>query len=241
MIEEGKLTPEKLLEVAESRSKIYGFLSSVYIEVPSRNFVKTLLGEGVSSFLSILPSDIGLPQEIEEGLEDIQRFIKTSSDQAVEEVHQSLSVDYTRLFRGIMPGYGPPPPYESVYRNGGRVLMGRSSVVVHRKYAAAGVCTPADYHEPPDYIGLELDFMRFLAEKEAESWRKEERDSALGYLNVERDFLDEHIIRWIPGFCDKVIYMAELDFYRGIARMTKGFIADDHDKLEGLTDIARQQ
>ena len=203
MIEEDTLTPEKLSELAEFRSKIYGFLSSVYIQIPSHNFVKTLLGEEVSSFLSTLPPNIGLPQGMEEGLEDIQRFIETSSGQAVEEVHQGLSVDYTRLFRGIMPGYGPPPPYESVYRDGGRVLMGRSSVEVQRKYAAAGVQTPAEYNEPPDYIGLELDFMRFLAEKEAECWRKDERDSALAYLNMERDFLDEHIMKWIPGFCDK--------------------------------------
>ena len=119
--------------------------------------------------------------------------------------------------------------------------MGKSSVEVRRKYAAAGVCTPAEYHEPLDYIGLELDFMRLLSENEAASWRKEERDKALDYLNMERDFLGEHIIRWVPGFCDKVIYMAESDFYRGIARITKGFITDDYEKVEGLTDTGRQQ
>ena len=118
--------------------------------------------------------------------------------------------------------------------------MGKPAVDVQRKYAEAGVGVPTECKEPPDYIGLELDFMRFLAEKEAESWRKKERDNALGYLNMEGDFLEEHITKWVPRFCDKVIDMAELDFYRGIARMTKGFITDDREKIEGFINMVKQ-
>jgi TorA maturation chaperone TorD len=239
MLEETTSKSEELSELVEFRSKIYGFLSSVYIQSPSHNFVEKLLGEEVSSFLSTLLLGIGLPQAMEEGLEDIRRFIKISNAQAVEDVHQSLCVEHTRLFRGVMPGYGPPPPYESVYREEG-VLMGKSTVEVQRKYGEACVCMPAEYNEPPDYIGLELDFMRFLTEGETESWRNGARDNALAYLNTERDFLSEHIMKWIPGFCDKVVEIAELDFYRGIARMTKGFISDDCGKVEGLTDIEGQ-
>ncbi len=241
MIEERTLTSDEFLELSEFRGRIYGFLSLVCLQVPSHDFVNRLLGDEVSSLLSTFPFDTGLPQEMEEGLEDIQRFIRTFSGQAVADVHQSLSVEYTRLFRGIQSGYGPPPPYESVYSSERHALMGRAAFEVQREYAEACVGTPAGYNEPPDYIGLELDFMRFLAEKEAESWERDERDRALGYLNMERDFLGKHIIKWVPEFCDKVTDMAKLDFYRGIARMTKGFVTDDYDRIEDFTDALRQQ
>ena len=233
MSEEDKSSPEKLWQLAESRSKIYGFLSSVYIEVPSRNFVKTLLGEGVSSFLSILPSDIGLPQEIEEGLEDIQRFIKTSSDQAVEEVHQSLSVDYTRLFRGIMPGYGPPPPYESVYREGR--CWGESTVEVLKEYRCFGL-TPGGTHsgEPPDYLQFELEFMRFLCTKEAEAWRIGDQEEALKLLSTQERFLGEHLIKWIHNFCENIRKYDTLGFYRGWADATEGWIHFDIHQINNL-------
>ncbi len=240
MIEERTLTSDEFLELSEFRGRIYGFLSLVCLQVPSHDFVNRLLGDEVSSLLSTFPFDTGLPQEMEEGLKDIQRFIRTFSGQAVEDVHQSLSVEYTRLFRGIRSGYGPPPPYESVYSSESQALMGRAAFEVQREYAKAGVGTPAEYNEPPDYIGLEFDFMRFLAEKEAESWEKEECDRALGYLNKERDFLGKHILKWVPGFCDKVIEMAELDFYRGTAKMTRGFITDDYERVESFTDALKQ-
>ncbi len=241
MLKEEHFTSEEFLKLAQLRSKIYGFLSSIFIQIPDPDFVKKLLGDEVSLVLSSLPFDIELPQQMVEGLEDMKNFIRTFRDQGAEEVCQSLSVERTRLLRGINPGYSPPPPYESVYRDREKALMSESAVAVHREYARAGAGVPGGYKEPPDYIGLELDFMRFLTERETDSWRRKERDNALGYLNMERGFLENHITKWIPEFCDNVIERAELDFYRGIARMTKGFVNDDHEKVVGFAHIASQQ
>ncbi len=239
MLEEGILTLEEFLHLAEARSKIYGFLSSVYMQIPDRDFVKKLRGKEVSLLLLTLSPDSGLPEEMENGLEDVKGFIMASKGQPLEKVCQSLSVDRTRLLRGIKPEYSPPPPYESVYRDGELSLMGKSAVEVHGEYAKAGVGMPDEYKEPPDYIGLELDFMRFLAEREAESWRKEERDKALDCLIKERTFLEEHITKWIPEFCDRVIGLAEFGFYRGIARMTKGFVTDDLEKVDSFISMLK--
>lgn len=240
MPEKTTLTSEEFLRLAEVRSQIYSFLSSIYIQIPSLDFVKKLLDKESSSFLSTIPLDDGLPQEMLEGLEDIQKFISTSKGKTVEEVQQSLNVDRTRLFRGLMADYSPPPPYESVYREETQLLMGKSTIAVREIYAKAGVGVPDDYKEPPDYIGIELDFMRFLAQKEAKSWKNKKRANALGYLKKEGDFLEGHIAKWVPRFCDKVIDMATLDFYRGIAKMTKGFITDDREKIEGFINSLKK-
>ncbi len=68
---------------------------------------------------------------------------------------------------------------------------------------------------------FELDFMRHLAEKEAEAWPSNNLEEVMKITKSEQVFLDEHVLRWIPRFCDLMFDQAELDFYRGIARSRK--------------------
>lgn len=231
---EGYLNSSDLSGLAELRSKIYGFLSSIYVKIPDHDSVKRLIGIDASSFLADFPLHIGLPREMEAGLKELEGFIRSLKGRPVEDVRRTLSVEGTRLFRGLKPGYGPPPPYESVYRDAGQAPMNKSVLDVLREYSYAGAGVPVDCNDPPDHVGVELDFMRFLTEREAESWEKERPDDALGFIDAERRFLRKHILKWVPEFCDKVIAMAEFDFYRGIARMTKGFVSDDYERIRDL-------
>lgn len=52
-----------------------------------------------------------------------------------------------------------------------------------------------------------------------------------------------HQLNWIDDLCDAVLDVAETRFYRGIAKMTRGFvhmetevIADELEALQGLAD-----
>jgi putative dimethyl sulfoxide reductase chaperone len=231
MVNEGILTSEEAYRLAESRSKIYGFLSSAYLQRPDLGFVRKLRSEAVESFVSSLSPDAGLPQEMHQGLEEVRDFIASSKGQSSEEVCQGLSVERTRLLRGIKPGDSPPPPYESVYRDRAQTLMGNATLDVQREYNKTGLSLATGQKEPPDHIGIELEFMRFLSEREAECWGRGERAEALGYLSEEGRFLEEHLTQWVGEFCDRVIEIAVSGFYRGIARMTKGFLADDFEKV----------
>jgi TorA maturation chaperone TorD len=103
-------------------------------------------------------------------------------------------------------------------------------------YAEAGVGLPEEMKDQPDFIGFELDFMRHLTEKEAQAWADDDREEALGILERQRAFLKEHITRWIPRFCDVMAQEARLDFYRGIACMTKGFVLDEAKKVAELIE-----
>jgi TorA maturation chaperone TorD len=157
----------------------------------------------------------------------------------VDELRTGLAVERTRLLRGVKPGYGPPPPYESVYVGSDQGPLMQASVAVRQAYAEAGVGLPEEVKDQPDFIGLELDFMRHLTEKEAQAWAAADPEEALKVLEKERAFLEEHITRWIPRFCDVMHQEARLDFYRGIARMTKGFVLDEAQKVAELVEWAR--
>lgn len=224
-----------LSKLAEERSKIYGFLSMFYLEKPREELVIKLRDHDFLENLHKVASQV--KGELREGLEAIEIFLKSTKDVPEEKIVEELAVDFTKLFRGLKPGYGPPPPYESVYRDEGRV-MGASTLGVMKKYADAGRGV-GDEYGPPDYIGTELKFMSLLCSREAEAWRKRDRDQALRFLEMEMKFMDEHLRKWIPKFCELMEKEATSDFYRGVSRLTDRFLIFDREQINSTLEFGK--
>jgi len=233
------VSSEEWTTLATSRSRVYGFLGAVYNRLPDDQFAQSLSGTDLTDFPLSMSGSQDLPEDMREGLRLIERFIQDSQGKPVDELRTGLAVERTRLLRGVKPGYSPPPPYESVYVGSDQGPLMQASVAVRQAYAEAGVGLPEEVKDQPDFIGLELDFMRHLTEKEAQAWAAGDPEEALKVLEKEQAFLEEHITRWIPRFCDVMLQEARLDFYRGIARMTKGFVLDEAQKVAELVDWAR--
>jgi TorA maturation chaperone TorD len=81
-----------------------------------------------------------------------------------------------------------------------------------------------DFKGMPDHITVEFEFMQQLTLGEEQAWTEEDTDKATSFRNVEKKFLEEHLIRWVPSFCEKVIQEAELPFYQAMAALTRSFI-----------------
>jgi TorA maturation chaperone TorD len=217
--------------LAESRSRTYGFLAAVYNRLPDDQFAQSLLSDEFAGFLFSLLNDEQLPEAMRDGLRLIEEFARNHQGTPVEELRTQLGVDRTRLLRGVQPGYGPPPPYESVYAGSEGAPQMQASASIRQTYAEAGVGLSEEVRDQPDFIGLELDFMRHLTAKEAQAWVEGSREQALEILEKERAFLQEHIVRWVPRFCDVMHKEARLSFYGGIAKLTKGFVQDEAEKV----------
>ena len=219
------LTTKEHSKIAEARGKIYGFLGFIYLQKPTSDFFKNVIfNEEFYSSVSKLNIE---DAEIKDGLKILENFLLGSKKKSLEELTDVLAAEYARLFRGIKRDYSPPPPYESVYRGEGFV-MGELATQVAKKYAEVGVKLADEYgNEPPDYIGLELHFMNFLCNKEANSWKSGKDDEVLKFLKLEEKFLREHLITWVPNFCDVVIDQDKSGFYKSIAKITKAFILHD--------------
>ena len=232
------MSAEEWAALATSRSRVYGFLGAVYNRLPDKGFAESLSGPDLAGFLSSLAETEDLPGDVREGLRLIEGFVRDSAARPVDELETELAVERTRLLRGVKPGYGPPPAYESVYVGSDQGPLMQASVAVRQIYAEAGVKLPEEVRDQPDFIGFELDFMRQLTEEEAQAWADDDQEEALVILGRQRAFLEEHITRWIPRFCDVMVQEARLDFYRGIACMTKGFVLDEAKKVAELVDWA---
>ena len=231
------LTRKEYTEVAESRSQIYGLLSSLYLELPSSKLLQSVFSAEFESQLSPVAAKFEVAG-VKQGLKLITKFVATFKDQPDEEVLKRVSVDRTRLLRGVNPQFSPPPPYESVYKDGR--LWGKSTVEVSQTYGRLGIKLPDSWTEPPDYIGIELDTMRLICLREREAWQDGSADKALEYLEAGRDFLSQHLLPWVSGFCKQMYDRAELDFYKGIAKLTQGFVEYDSRLAEQQVSKAKK-
>jgi TorA maturation chaperone TorD len=145
----------------------------------------------------------------------------------------ALSLDFSRLFLG--PYKLHAPPYGSVYLDGGRQIMGDSTLYVRNKYREEGVDISADFWDPPDHITAELEFMYFLIFREIQALENSDVDTTIDYLEKQRAFLNEHLGAWVFDFAGSIEEKAETDFYKNLARATKAFIEQNFDELSDLS------
>jgi TorA maturation chaperone TorD len=212
-------------DTAEARRLVYDLLSVLYLELPDVKMVEAVFDHDCETQLSAIGSLFN-KGEMQEGLQLIGNFISCSRQRSKAEILQEVSVDRTRLFRGIDEKYSPPPPYESVYRED--KLCGKPAGEVSALYTTVGMRLSEDYIELPDYLGVELDFMRIICQTEKECWSEQDCKGALKGLETGSGFLKEHLLQWVPLFCVRMYEKAKLDFYRGLARLTNGFLEYDN-------------
>ncbi|MBI2851115.1 MAG: molecular chaperone TorD family protein [Chloroflexi bacterium] len=145
----------------------------------------------------------------------------------------NLAAEFTRLFRGLSRFNSPPPPYESVYVDGG-ALYGSSTSDVINRFRQFGLAVQDN--EPPDHVAFELDFMAFLCEQERSCW--ETGGSGQQWLQEESSYLNEHLIRWVPEFCQKTREFDKTGFYHALADITEGWIRYDQVVINDLSMTA---
>ena len=211
-------------QVAKEKTKTYGFLAMVVNQRPDVTLVNNIKAME-REYFNQFGHEGNLNPDMQAGLSEISKFVVQIKDQPPQTVEQALLIDWTRLFRGLQPGYGPKPPYEGVYLGEDENEF-KALESVARFYTKHGVAPVLDAKNRPDYIGLELDFLRYLSEKQADAWEKGDKIQAQQYQLAEHDFLIDHLGKWGAKFCDRVIEEAKTGFYRGYAFLTKGMIKE---------------
>jgi TorA maturation chaperone TorD len=148
--------------------------------------------------------------------EEIQAALgrmETLEVDTIDQIHR----DFTHLFRGVHSSQSVKPPYESLYREG--ALYGSTTVEIKRGFDAIGVeFTAHAANEPPDHLGIELEFLANLCELEGD---ESSPVSASRVRDAQLWLLDEHLLEWVPTF-SRVLREAPAttEFYRGVVELT---------------------
>ncbi|VVB54681.1 Chaperone protein TorD [uncultured archaeon] len=136
---------------------------------------------------------------------------------------------FTRTFDTGTP-VPPCPPYEGHYCTKPRSMI---MLEVSEFYNFFGLCMSQEEgkREFPDHICAELEFLHFLTFKEGEALREGEEEKLKGYLLAQKDFLERHVIEWVPKFCIKLQNSEGVHFYAGLAQIASGFITYEFENI----------
>jgi len=177
-------------------------------------------------------------EELRNGLKTLSGYVNGLKERDLERVRLELAVEYANLFLGVKGKV--PHPSESAYRSKDHLIMQEPMDKVLRAYWDAGVDKEKKFKEPADHIAIELQFMAYLCRKTAESLNKKEKDEARKYLKMQKDFLKKHLSLWVSPFVKDILETAEVDFYKGVAIITKRFVELDNSMIDDLLRAAEE-
>jgi len=194
---------------ARERSGLYGFLAEVFRAEPTPDLLRRIKDNGFRETLTAAGAHLGgeFPQRPE------------------DELLEDLAVEYTRLFLG--PGKHVQP-YAAIYLGGaGASLCGPATVWARDFMERAGFTLTPEHHGLPDHVSVELAFMAGMAEREARAIEGSDLEAAAECRWIQKEFLQNHLGRWLPEFCGHAAAHAELTFYREMARLAGRFIESE--------------
>lgn len=191
---------------AEDRSRFFWWLAEWFLHPPSRD---QLIG------LDVPEEAADTADTLDRAWLDLARSLPDPESANLD----ALGVEFTRLFSGIQEGMGPPPPFESVWREDR--LIGESTMAVIDSYARAGFADIAPEAGPQDHVAVELRFLALLALREAEAWRGGDSAGAEKRQTQQREFLERHLATWAPRWADLVIRQAQAPLFAALAGLLK--------------------
>jgi putative dimethyl sulfoxide reductase chaperone len=212
------------MQIAQARGAIYRLLAQCFY-APTQELVDELVrGPSAALLTSLLTAfQVGT---LEEMLAPEKNGANGSGPSGVSML-DALKDEYMRLFEG--PGHMQVAPYESVHRKDVSdmergLVMGPATADAKRRYAEAGLALATDYHDLPDHVAVELEFMCYLCSKQVQAGDAA-RDTTS--LQAQREFLREHLTQWLPDFCKAVVRASKVRFYRDLARVTEEYVASE--------------
>ncbi|MDF2876108.1 MAG: dmsD 1 [Sporomusa sp.] len=215
---------ERLASWLHEREFIYSLLACLYKASPATQLLKTLSANRLLTSLVedyeplVAPEQIEVYSAVQRLQDELDLGLRNPAD-----YQKLLQADFNHLFVG--PGHLAAPPWESVYRSRERLIFGEQTLAVREFYRSFGLETKKRRSEPDDHISLELEFMAWLCKQAAKPDISTEKLNL--YMSGQTRFLSGHILEWAPALCDDIRKAAELNFFRGLALLTKQWLKAD--------------
>ncbi len=219
----------QVLEIIQSRASSYAFLSGAY-----RQGASVALPEGLVSELAS-----GAEEEPEsEGHRTLRDYARRIRGADLQQVATDLGAEYVALL--LSASANPVFPYESVYTSPEQLLMQEARDRVLAEYRQEGLARVQEFKLPGDHVAIELEFMAYLCQKTAGALEAGNVEAAQASLEKQEQFLDQHLLVWVPQFCRDLARAAWSDFYRGIARITEEHLAQDGETIAELVEALQE-
>ncbi len=164
---------------------------------------------------------LGLRMTGKRGSEALALFRQGLTDLPTD-LHQATLDQLAADYADIYLTYGlRASPCESVWLDQDNLTMQQPTFQVRNCYRRHGIAV-ADWRvRSDDHLVYELRFLAHLMNGEAEQ----------ADLAEAADFLDEHLLRWIDQFAERVATRCDTRFYAGLALLTAAYLQELRDLL----------
>lgn len=214
-----------LIDVLRGRMSTYRFLSRLFRVEVDQDLYDTLVGMR-------FPANTG-NRLVDEGYRMICDYLSKADAAVLTE----LAVDYVRAFIGSgNDGFSAAYPFESVYTSPKRLMMQDARDEVLVLYRAAGIDKQESWKEGEDHIALELEFEQILIERSVAALEAGDEEACRSLLLSQRNFLEDHLLAWYPMMAADLEKFPQTDFYKGLGRLTNGFLHNDLEFLDEVLD-----
>jgi len=178
-------------------------LSALHTREPDADLIQVLRDQQ-------FPDGLGLKLTSERGREacevvaEVLRVLPETMDQAALD---DLAADYASIYLNHRIQASPE---ESVWIDEENLTHQDSMFQVRQWYARYGMAAPDWRTRPDDHLTLELEFIgRLLSEQVNQEQLRE----------VGR-FMDEHLLRWLMDFAERVAARCDTPYFAGMAMLT---------------------
>ena len=212
-----------LIKLIEQRADTYGLLSRLYRVEVNQELLDELCGMRFPASTGNKNADQGY------------RLMATYLSNLWENSLTDLAVDYVRCFIGHgVDAYSAAYPFESVYTSEKRLLMQEARDEVLAIYRSMGLDKQSTWKEGEDHVAVELEFMQILSSRTVDALRSGKDNDAFDLLMTQKNFLEDHLLRWYPMMAEDIAKFARTAFYRGVGLITLGFLESDGEFLRDL-------
>ena len=116
----------------------------------------------------------------------------------------------------------PCPLHESDYRDD--VSSTEITEELLRFYEHFQVKLSDKERDYPDHLVVELEFVAYLAKKEADAGKR--GNDPAPYCRAQVDFLERHLDKWVPKLDEKIQKSIKQSFYQGASSFLREFLSN---------------
>lgn len=216
---------EILISLSQERAYMYRFLGGMYIMEVDAEQLDALK----KMTFPDIPVEDDPDLDLKEGYALVREYVESISADDLDD----LAADYAKVFLAAGDATGRAAfPYESVYVDKRHQVGGSTEIQMKALYLERGWEPDPDvYRTMYDNIGLMLEYMGIICEELKEAVSCEDQDKVNSLVAEQGQFLKKHITNWVYSFTSDIIKFSETDFYRGIAKITNGFLKKETELL----------
>ncbi|MHA6532654.1 TorD/DmsD family molecular chaperone [Paenibacillus sp. BAC0078] len=203
------VVPEIFSRWLESRGLIYQLLVDFYGRKPSLSLVAQWSRN----------QKISVAADMTEGGRELKRYLCSQEPSALPQICERENKEYMRLMNERAAS-------TIIAREAAE--LGREeefSNVLSDVYASAGIVFKKCGGEADDHISIELEFMAVLHERMLHN--SFSIRSAMDLLEIQESFLEEHLLKWTPQFCERLNAATDSPLYLGLSHMLQEFLPYD--------------